>query len=90
MDILDNVITLACSLMGVNEKLLFSTNIETYVDTRALVFTVLFDLGMTDNEMAARCHLSRQCVNKLRNGFRERMRKWSVRQVYKELKSAFN
>lgn len=85
MDIIDKVIAMACSLMGTNEQQLFSTNMEEYVDTRALIFTTLFSLGMTDKEMAHRCNVSRQCVNKLRNGFRERMRKWSVRHAYKEI-----
>lgn len=74
--------TVVCSLMDVCYDLLWLTNKEEYVDARAVICEIMSENGMTDKEIARTFGKTRQCINKLRNNFRYRQRKWSVRNAY--------
>lgn len=80
--------TSVCSQFGVCYDLLWLTNKEEYVDARSVIVAVMSDNGMTDTEIARTFGKTRQCINKLRNNFKYRLRnKWSVRQTYNTIKN---
>lgn len=86
-----STILFICSQFGVCYDLLWLTNKEEYVDARSVIIALMSDNGMTDGEIAHLFGKTRQCINKLRNNFQYRLRnKWSVRQIYNNLKNNEN
>lgn len=70
-------------------KQLFHTNQEDAVDARTILIYILSEKGMTDTQIAALTHLTRQGVNKLKNSVRYRRKKFSfisdLQQIRNEL-----
>lgn len=67
-----------CRNTEVNEADMLSSNREECVDARSILVDVLIRKGVTEKEVSSLTGLTRQCVNKLKNGFSHRLRKWSV------------
>lgn len=61
----------------VDEHSILNSNVEDAVDARYLLIHFLSQ-KLTDNQIASLTKLTRQSVNKIRNNFQYRIRKWSV------------
>jgi hypothetical protein len=57
------------------------------VDARAILVNLLLRHTLTEHEVAALTSLSPQCVNKLKNNFQYRLRRWSVNHLWLALNS---
>ena len=67
-----------CRHTEVGEEDMLGSNREECVDARSILVNVLISKGITEREISALTGLTQQCVNKLKNGFTFRLRKWSV------------
>lgn len=84
MNIINSVMDIVCDNIGIEKSLLWTSNREECVDARAVVCTILNEVGMSDKEISSVVHITRQGVNKLRNGFYyRRKQKWRVREAYR-------
>lgn len=77
-DLYQSVVASVCKHTGVEGDMLFKSNREECVDARAILINILTYKGITEREIAALTGLAQQCVNKLKNNFSFRLRKWSV------------
>lgn len=77
-DLYQSVVASVCKHTGVDVNMLFKSNREECVDVRAILINILTYKGITEREIAALTGLTQQCVNKLKNNFSFRLRKWSV------------
>jgi hypothetical protein len=78
-----------CRSLELDRESVMHSNKEECVDARYILIKLLSDIGLTDIEIAETTGFTRQCVNYAKNHFRERLKKWSVRMVYSELKATF-
>ena len=72
------IVISVCRHTGVELDILFASNREECVDARAILVNVLLGKGITEREVVRLTGLTQQCVNKLKNNFSGRLRKWSV------------
>jgi len=70
------VLKIVCQVTGQEE--IIHSNKEEAVDARTILIYILSGKGITDMEIARLTSLTRQGVNKLKNGFKYRKRKWSL------------
>lgn len=85
MNLINTLIYAICMELQIQETDLWTSNREECVDARCVLCTILNEWGLTDTDISRRFGLTRQGVNKLRNGFYSRHRqKWNVRQAYRE------
>lgn len=65
------------------------SNKEESVDARSILVQILSSRNLSDFEISVLTGLTRQCVNKLKNGFKYRKGKWSyssnLQQISNEL-----
>lgn len=65
------------------------SNKEESVDARSILVQILSSRNLSDIEISVLTGLTRQCVNKLKNGFKYRKGKWSyssnLQQISNEL-----
>lgn len=78
-ELYDLVLSYVCRHTGVKNEALFSSNREEYVDARAILVNVLIGKGVSEREIASLTGLTQQCVNKLKNNFRTRLIRFSVK-----------
>lgn len=88
-ELFEDVLEKVCELTELSVEKVCNSNLEECVDARYILIKLLSDIGLTDMEIAETTGFTRQCVNYAKNHFRERLKKWSVRVVYSELKSTF-
>lgn len=77
-DLYQSIVASVCKHTGVDGDILFKSNREECVDARAILINILAHKGITEHEIAGLTGLTQQCVNKLKNNFSFRLRKWSV------------
>lgn len=63
---------------GVKRERILTSNSEESVDARTILIYILSGKSISDMEIASLTGLTRQCVNKLKNGFKYRKNKWSL------------
>ena len=81
-----SILQSVCNSLHVEQKKLFKTNQEEYVDARSLACQLFAEEGLTDSEIARIFGVTRQCVNKLKNNFKARCKcKWTLRTKYQKL-----
>lgn len=73
-----NLVEKICSVTGVCRQQMFRSNTEESVDARTILVYILSSRAMSDMEIASLTGLTRQCVNKLKNGFKYRKNKWTL------------
>lgn len=71
---------IVCEIAEVDESL-FTSNKESCVDARYILVSILCGF-FTDDEIAKLTGLSRSCANKIRNGARSRLSRFSFRCLY--------
>ena len=69
---------LVCVYSGVKEEDLLTSNKEDCVDARYILIGVLAEY-LTDDEISKLSGLTRSCCNKIRNGMRMRLSRFSFR-----------
>lgn len=74
--------------MELEESLVLHSRKEECVDARYVLIKLLSE-RLTDEQISDLSGLTRQAVNKIRNGWDSRCR-WYVRSCYKNIKSAIN
>lgn len=89
VDMYQKVVAVVCQTTGIDEYSMFHSNKEVCVNARSILVNVLTERGITEGEISYLTGLTQQCVNKLKNNFSIRTRKWSVttnlQSVYNEL-----
>ena len=73
-----NLLDKVSDVTGVCRQQMFRSNTEDSVDARTILVHILSDKAVSDTEIATLTGLTRQCVNKLKNGFKYRRNKWSL------------
>lgn len=76
-DMYREVVSAVCRTTGIDEYSLFNSNSEEAVDARYLLIHFLSQ-KLTDIQISHLTKLTRQAVNKIRNNFQHRIKKWSV------------
>lgn len=88
-DFYQNVVGIVCRVTGIDEYNMLHSKKEVCVDARSILINVLTEKGITEGEISYLTGLTQQCVNKLKNNFSMRTRKWSIttnlQSVYNEL-----
>lgn len=77
-DYFQNVVSSVCRHTGIDEARIYNSNKEACVDARYILVHLLSQ-KFTDEEIASFTGLSRTCANKIRNSFRYKLKKFSVR-----------
>lgn len=72
---------IVCRVTGTDGKRLFCCNKEECVDARYILVAVMSKY-LTDDEISRTTGISRSCANKIRNGFKGKMQKFSFRCMY--------
>ena len=88
-DLFNEVLGKVCELTELSVEKVCKSNLEECVDARYILIKLLSDIGLTDIEIAEMSGFTRQCINFAKNHFNLRLKKWSVRTIYKELKTTF-
>lgn len=74
-------------IVGISD--IFNSNKEEHVDARSILIYILSSKGISDSEISSLTGLTRQCVNKLKNGHKYRKSRWSyisnLQQISNEL-----
>lgn len=79
----EEVKRVVCAVMRLNEEELMKSHREECVDGRFVLVKVLSE-RMTDEQIGREIGMTRQAVNRLRNGWKDRKR-WVVRAGYEEV-----
>lgn len=77
-DLYGEALDAVCRVTEQKEGDVMHSNKECCVDARAILVNVLINKGLTEGEISSLTGLTQQCVNKLKNNFSVRKRKWSV------------
>lgn len=77
-DLYKEVIRVVCNETEVSEENMLHSRKEQCVDARAILIHILIKKGLSENEISRLTGLTQQCINKLKNGFGFRLKKWSV------------
>lgn len=83
-DLFMGVLEAVCKAFGMDEGNVLGSKKEESVDARSVLIEVLSSY-LTDEQIGRLIGKDRRSVNYLRNRFRERSRKWSVRVAYEEV-----
>lgn len=78
VDMYQKVVAIVCQTTGIDEYSMLHSNREVCVDARSILVNVLTEKGVTEGEISYLTGLTQQCINKLKNSFSSRLRKWSV------------
>jgi hypothetical protein len=82
-----HVLHRVATVTGIPVRPMLYCNRTECVDARALLVNLLLRDNLTESEISALTTLSTQCVNKLKNTFRYRLSRWSVRHHWQALTS---
>lgn len=85
----NEALELVCNIMNVQEKDIFQSNKEMCVDARYILVGNLSDY-FTDEEIVRLTGIARSTANKIRNGFRYKMKKFTFRCNYHEVTDAMS
>lgn len=77
-DLYGEALDAVCRVTEQKEGDVMHSNKECCVDARAILVNVLINKGLTEGEISSLTGLTQQCINKLKNNFPIRKRKWSV------------
>lgn len=77
-DLYRKALDAVCRVTEIEEGDVMHSKKERCVDARAILVNVLINRGLTEGEISLLTGLTQQCVNKLKNNFSVRRRKWSV------------
>ena len=77
IDLYKELVIAVADETGIGESEMLHSNLEEAVDARYILIYLL-SLKLTDSQISALTNLTRQSVNKIRNNFRYKERKWSV------------
>lgn len=88
-DFFQDVLKAVCRAFEMSEEEVLSGRKEEVVDARSVLISVLSDY-LTDEQIGRLVGKNRRSVNYLKNGFRERKRKWYVRVAYEEVRKILN
>lgn len=83
----DQTMFLVCDYSELSEKEVLTSNKEECVDARYILAGVLSEY-LTDEEIARLTGLTRACANKIRNGMRAKLNRFSFRCLYNSVKGA--
>lgn len=75
-----------CNCTGLSEEIIFGSNKEECVDARYVLIFMLSKY-LTDGEISKVTSISRACANKIRNSFKNKMKKYSIRLLVSEIES---
>lgn len=76
---------LVCDYTEIDERDVITSNREVCVDARYILVGVLSEY-LTDEEIAKQSGLTRACCNKIRNGMRAKMTRYSFRCMFQSIK----
>lgn len=74
-EMFEEVVTVVCKVMGLGRMDVIRSRRGECVDARTILVQELTNRGVQDGEVAKMGGWTRQCVNKLKNGYRWRMRR---------------
>lgn len=77
-------------ITGVGEIPMILCNREECVDARSILIIILLEKGLTELEIARQMNVTPQCVNRLKNKFQERERRWSVINNLNDIRAELN
>lgn len=85
-EIFKRLADMVSKVCGVGDELLSKSRRQEYVEARVMLIQSLIDLGFHEKDIALTAGLSRQGINKLKNSFPIRMKRWAFRQQWNELR----
>lgn len=83
-DYFQNIVSIVCRHSGIDETRIYNSNKEACVDAR-YVLVHLLSQKFTDEEISTFTGLSRTCANKIRNSFRYKLKKFSVKCMMEDI-----
>lgn len=84
-DLFDRLVLIVGRCCEVERNGLLGGRSQPCVDARSMLVRGMVELGFKECEVASLCGLTRQCVNKLKNGFDVRMRDWWFRRRWADV-----
>lgn len=73
------------SQTGIDKDHLMSCNRTECVDARSILICLLLRKDLTEHEVSRLTGLSQQGINRMKNSFRQRMKRWTVRNDWEAL-----
>lgn len=84
-ELYEYAINVVCEYSELEEHDIMTSNKEEYVNARYALIGALSEY-LTDEEIAKHSSLTRACANKIRNGMRERLNRYSFRCMFQSIK----
>lgn len=85
----DNIITesirAVCEAFSIQAKVLYNSHTESATALRWCAVGVLTEY-FTDSQLSGVLPIGRKCINKIRNAYERRFRRWSERQMLDEVR----
>lgn len=86
----NEILNKVAEVTELDKESILHSNKEECTDARYILIQLLFKMGFTDTEVSERMGCSRQSINYAKNHFEERLRKWSVRSNYRDIKDVLS
>ena len=87
-ELVERMKALVSDVADIDLCMLESSRRQNCVEARIILVKVLLDRGLHESETAGFLGVTRQAVNKLKNSFSFRIKDWSFRQLYEEVRKA--